>query len=173
MERQVGSSFPMTAGILLGLGIGGFFDGVVFHQLLQWHHMLSNTDRWGAKTIHNLEANTLADGVFHGVVYIFTLIGLALLWQAARTNHPPWSTQVFVGTLMIGWGVFNVVEGIVDHQLLAIHHVRHGSHHLAWDVAFLVWGAAMLIGGWLLVRQGSRDEAFPTGPQSGLLDLTP
>ncbi|TIP73091.1 MAG: DUF2243 domain-containing protein, partial [Mesorhizobium sp.] len=31
--------FPTSAGILLGLGLGGFFDGIVLHQLLQWHHM--------------------------------------------------------------------------------------------------------------------------------------
>jgi uncharacterized membrane protein len=173
MEHQDNPSFPTTAGVLLGLGIGGFFDGIVFHQLLQWHHMLSNTDRWGAKTVHNLEANTRADGVFHGVVYIFTLIGLALLWQAARTNHSPWSTKIFVGTLLIGWGLFNLVEGIVDHQLLAIHHVRHDNHHLAWDIAFLIWGAIMLIGGWLLVRQGSRDEKNPIRTQTGMVDITP
>ena len=35
--------FPRTGGVLLGLG--GFFDGVVFHQLLQWHHMLSGPRR--------------------------------------------------------------------------------------------------------------------------------
>ena len=33
--------FPVAAGILFGLGLGGFVDGIVLHQLLQWHHMLS------------------------------------------------------------------------------------------------------------------------------------
>ncbi len=27
----------LAAGILLGIGMGGFFDGILFHQLLQWH----------------------------------------------------------------------------------------------------------------------------------------
>ena len=31
----------VTAGILLGIGLGGFVDGIVFHQILQWHNMLS------------------------------------------------------------------------------------------------------------------------------------
>lgn len=31
-------SFPAAAGILFGLGLGGFFDGIVLHQILQWHH---------------------------------------------------------------------------------------------------------------------------------------
>ena len=30
-----------TAGIVLGIGLGGFFDGIVLHQILQWHHMLT------------------------------------------------------------------------------------------------------------------------------------
>jgi uncharacterized membrane protein len=28
-------------GLLLGAGLGGFFDGILFHQLLQWHNMVS------------------------------------------------------------------------------------------------------------------------------------
>ncbi|HEU5099504.1 MAG TPA: DUF2243 domain-containing protein [Roseiflexaceae bacterium] len=31
-----------VAGIWLGLGLGGFFDGIVFHQILRWHHMLTS-----------------------------------------------------------------------------------------------------------------------------------
>ncbi len=30
----------LLPGLLVGLGLGGFFDGIVLHQLLQWHHML-------------------------------------------------------------------------------------------------------------------------------------
>jgi len=25
------------AGIILGIGVGGFIDGIFFHQILQWH----------------------------------------------------------------------------------------------------------------------------------------
>ena len=28
-------------GLLLGVGLGGFVDGIVFHQVLQWHHVLT------------------------------------------------------------------------------------------------------------------------------------
>ncbi len=37
--------FPLSAGILLGLGMGGFFDGIVLHQILQWHHMATSATR--------------------------------------------------------------------------------------------------------------------------------
>ena len=35
------AKFPTSAGGLFGLGLGGFFDDIVMHQVLQWHHMLS------------------------------------------------------------------------------------------------------------------------------------
>lgn len=34
----------IIAGIVLGLGQGGFFDGIVLHQILQWHHMFTNIE---------------------------------------------------------------------------------------------------------------------------------
>jgi uncharacterized membrane protein len=141
-----------NAGILLGLGLGGFFDGIVLHQILQWHHMFSSVDRWSEPTVRNLEVNTLGDGLFHAATYVFTAAGLALLWAALRRPNGPWSTRAFVGTLLVGWGLFNLVEGLVNHHLLDIHHVRPGANQLAWDLAFLAWGAAMLVGGWLLSR---------------------
>ena len=60
--------FLIIAGIVLGLGQAGFFDGIVIHQLLQWHHMFTNveTDR----TVAGLELNTLGDGLFHLLDYL-------------------------------------------------------------------------------------------------------
>jgi uncharacterized membrane protein len=52
-----------------------------------------------------------------------------------------------------------VVEGIVDHHLLGIHHVNETvprEQWIFWDIGFLIWGAAMLIGGWLLLRRGQQ-----------------
>jgi uncharacterized membrane protein len=52
--------------------------------------------------------------------------------------------------------MFNLVEGLIDHQLLGIHHVRDdlppGPAKLGWDLGFLVWGLLMLAGGWWLTR---------------------
>ncbi|ELB87945.1 hypothetical protein Rwratislav_37287 [Rhodococcus wratislaviensis IFP 2016] len=49
-------------GIILGIGLGGFVDGILLHQLLQWHHMLTSTDTdnvgidtYPADTVHGLE----------------------------------------------------------------------------------------------------------------------
>ena len=150
-------SFPLSAGILFGLGLGGFFDGIVLHQLLQWHHMLSSW--YPIDSIANLELNTLWDGVFHSATYVFVVVGLFILWRSAHRSHIGWSSKLLAGTLLLGWGLFNVVEGVVDHELLGIHHVNERAPRaqwLAWDMAFLAWGLVMLVGGWLLIRAGPR-----------------
>lgn len=158
--REAGSSEGdrrrwMRGGVLLGLGIGGFFDGIVLHQILQWHHMVSTT--YPPSTLENLRLNTLGDGLFHAATYAFTLVGLFLLWSGLRGRHPAWQTSAFIGTLLFGFGLFNVVEGLVNHQLLGIHHVRPGPYQLVYDVGFLVWGAVMLVMGWGLMRGGRTD----------------
>ena len=139
----------ITAGVFLGIGLGGFFDGIVLHQILQWHHLVSETHP--VNTLDNFELNTLLDGIFHAFTYICTAIGVYLLWRVQRQNGRL-SGWVLIGAMLMGWGGFNLVEGIVDHHLLQIHHVRPGDNELLWDIGFLIWGALMLIGGWWLVR---------------------
>ena len=151
--------FPVSAGILFGLGLGGFFDGIVLHQLLQWHHMLSSW--YPVNTIENLELNTRWDGIFHSATYLFVLAGLFILWSTAKRRHLLWSTKLLAGTMLLGFGAFNVVEGLVDHHLLQIHHVNEKvdlHHQLYWDLAFIAWGAAMLVIGWYLFKQGQRES---------------
>ena len=151
-------SFPAAAGILFGLGLGGFFDGIVLHQILQWHHMLTSAG-YPATSVDNLEINTLWDGIFHASTYLFVVIGLILLWRTAHRVHLWWSGRLLIGTLLMGFGIFNLVEGIVDHQILGLHHVNEtvpASQWLYWDIGFLVWGALMLIGGWALYKSGKQ-----------------
>ena len=145
----------MWAGILLGLGFGGFFDGIVFHQLLQWHHLLSSAG-FPPDSVRNLQVNTLADGSFHALTYVFTAAGLLLLWRALPLPRGHGAGWYLVGAMLIGWGGFNLVEGLVNHQLLGIHHVREDvpvEQWFAWDMAFLAWGALMLLGGWWMTRR--------------------
>jgi uncharacterized membrane protein len=148
--------FPTSAGVFLGLGLGGFFDGIVLHQLLQWHHMLTSAGH-PPDSVANLKLNTLWDGIFHASTYVFVVIGIAILWRAARRPHAAWSTKVLIGSVLVGFGVFNLVEGVIDHHILGIHHVNETvpvEQWIYWDVGFLVWGAAMLVGGGWLIRTG-------------------
>jgi uncharacterized membrane protein len=150
--------FPLGAGLLFGLGLGGFFDGIVLHQVLQWHHMLSSW--YPADTIDNIRLNTLWDGIFHAATYVFVVLALFLFWRAARLPHVRWSTPRFAGAVIAGWGAFNFVEGVIDHQVLGVHHVNElapREHWLAWDLGFLAWGLAMIAAGaWLIGRARPR-----------------
>jgi hypothetical protein len=70
-----GPSFG-PAGVLLGIGLGGFIDGILLHQILQWHHMISHDEP--VDTVLGLERNTLWDGLFHAFTWAAVLVGLAL-----------------------------------------------------------------------------------------------
>jgi len=145
-----------AAGILLGIGFGGFFDGILLHQILQWHHMLTSTGNHPSTTVAGLEDNTLADGLFHALTFVAALIGLTLLWAAARQGAAL-AGRHLVGLMLAGWGAFNLVEGVVDHQILTVHHVNPDNVML-WDVLFLILGAGLLLGGLALARSGAHAE---------------
>lgn len=142
----------VLAGILLGLGLGGFFDGIVLHQILQWHHMVSS--HADPNIAGDLEFNVMMDGLFHVATYIFTVAGIIFLWRAWQTPVVPKSGRTLFGAAILGWGVFNLVEGIVNHHLLAIHHVWPDGPGpvFAWDVGFLIWGLAFIVGGYAIIR---------------------
>jgi uncharacterized membrane protein len=151
-------------GVLLGVGLGGFVDGILLHQVLQWHHMLSSTghDRVGAPTfpvdtVAGLEVNTLADGLFHVVSWLAVLAGLAVL--TSRTRHAQsgsWSSRALWGAVLMGWGLFDLVEGVLDHHVLGLHHVRSGPHQTWYDVGFLALGVLLVVAGRLLARSPRR-----------------
>lgn len=148
---------PRLPTVLLGVGLGGFVDGIVIHQILQWHHMVSHTDDHRVSTVAGLEANTLADGLFHAAAWVCVLAGALLLIRAWRTGRPAGTWRFHAGLLCIGWSAFNLVEGVVDHHILGIHHVRDDlGGPMAWDLGFL--GVSVLVGivGWALYKAGTQ-----------------
>lgn len=147
----------VAAGTLLGAGLGGFLDGIVLHQILQWHNMLSSVVL--PDTLETMKYNMLFDGLFHAMTWVMTAAGIGVLWQAARRTDVPWSTRGFVGSLALGWGLFNFVEGLINHQILGLHHVHPGSNQLAWDLGFLASGLLLLAFGFGSLRLAQRERA--------------
>ncbi len=107
-----------------------------------------------SKTVAGLETNTLWDGLFHASTWLAVVVGLYLLWRRSSDWRWAVSGRALVGWMLVGWGLFNLVEGIVDHHLLTVHHVREGSNELAYDLGFLVFGATLCLVGWLAARPG-------------------
>ena len=157
MDTRTHQGPIISSGILLGAGLGGFFDGILLHQILQWHNMLSSLRP--PDDLVAMKYNMLWDGLFHAFTWLTTVAGVARLWRAGQRSDVPWSTETFVGSLFLGWGLFNFIEGLVDHQLLGIHHVHPGAGQLAWDLGFLASGLLMIVAGAMAVRAARGHEA--------------
>jgi uncharacterized membrane protein len=146
------------AGIVLGIGLGGFIDGILFHQILQIHNMMSA--RIPRSSVVNVDINMFWDGMFHAFTWAMTCVGILLLWRAlsgVTAQVRPIGLRSLVGAMLIGWGLFNLIEGIIDHQLLRLHHVVElASNHLIGDSAFLLFGAALVLCGRWQSREALR-----------------
>lgn len=106
--------------ILLGVALGGMVDGIVLHQLLQWHHMVSHA----TPTIAQLKWMVWADGLFHGATYLLLLISGVWIWRVLLRHSLPWPKHQIIGGLLSGWGLFTLLEGSINHYLLELHHVN-------------------------------------------------
>lgn len=150
---KVLSPVPLTtASIVTGIGLGGFFDGIVFHQILQVHEMLSNkiaVNNYLGKSI-----NMFWDGIFHAFCFVVVIIGVILLWKLLTRTDADRSGKLFSGGLVLGWGLFNIVEGVIDHQILKLHNVIElSANHDIANYTFLASGVVMLIIGYILINQ--------------------
>jgi uncharacterized membrane protein len=154
MANQGIRSPLVASGVLLGGGLGGLVDGITLHQILQWHHMLSADIP--PVDIVTMKINMFWDGLFHAGTWVMTAIGVALLWRVGRRKEVRWSGRTFLGALIMGWGLFNLIEGLIDDQLLGIHHVyEYAADKLPWDIAFLISGVLLILGGWSLISRAS------------------
>ena len=145
----------VTAGFVLGVGLGGFADGIALHQIAQWHNMGSAVVP--PSSMDAMSRNMTWDGLFHLATWTITLIGVFMLWRAAGAGTVIESASQFTGQLIFGWGAFNLVEGAIDHHLLAIHHVRDLPMHVPmYDWLFLgLGGLGLLALGWLMMGGGT------------------
>lgn len=151
-------------GILLGIGLGGFVDGIVLHQILQWHHMVS--DNVTVNSVAGLEDNTLGDGIFHAVTWLITLIGSVVAVSAWRKGElaPPWG--VHLGALLAGWGIFNLLDS-ANHFVLGLHHIRDDlGGPLGWDIGFLVLALVLIAAGTMMIRAHDRTTSAHSGTRA-------
>jgi len=146
------------AGITIGIGMGGFVDGILLHQIMAWHNMGSSVVP--PTTMDGMRRNMVWDGEFHAAVWVITMIGIYFLLGDARRGAPLPSTRAFTGQFLLGWGLFNLVEGIIDHHILNLHHVRDMPVHVPmYDWAFLaIGGIGFMLLGWTMARPRETDS---------------
>ncbi len=137
--------------------MGGFVDGIVLHQLLQWHHMASSIEP--TTTVAGLEANAVADGLFHAGSWLLVAAGLGLLWRNSRVGHRVVADRAFVGWLIIGWGLFDLADEVISTRFWASTTSAKGDNELAYDIAFLALEIVQVIAGWLLACSAARARA--------------
>ncbi|WP_079506072.1 DUF2243 domain-containing protein [Mesobacillus jeotgali] len=147
MSPKTKAKFLGIGSFILGFGFMGSMDGIIFHQLLQWHSVVMETTRPG---------QIVSDGIFHFGVTVALVAGGILLWLAGRPTEVSKGISKLIANFLIGAGVFNLVEGIVNHHIVQIHRVKPGDPNaIMYDLAFLGLGLLLVITGKLIRGKAS------------------
>ena len=135
---------------MTGFGLGAFLDGIVLHQVLQWHHLV--VELQPADDLAGLQANTTWDGLFHLAAWSVVVVGL--LWTArSRADLRLLGWPQLVGPLLVGWGAFHITDQAVFHLLLEAHHIRMVEDYQLYDWGYTAIGVALVAGGLALSRR--------------------
>ncbi|WP_336363308.1 DUF2243 domain-containing protein [Halalkalicoccus salilacus] len=151
-------------GGVFGFGLGALVDVMVFHQVFQTHHLLSGF--YDPLTYDGLRTNVMFDGLFSLGMLAIMGVGMAMLWRTANRATRPLSSLVVGGGTLVGAGVFNVFDGVVDHYLLGLHDVVHGTE--AYNPHWVVVSLLMLGAGFLVLQLAERRE----GPTAATEEAT-
>lgn len=144
-----GTGMLVAAGLLIGLGIGGSIDGSAFHQLVQYHAGGTSEALVGVKT------DPLWDSLLHAFTWLAMLLGLGLLWRVTRRPAALRASN-FIGSLLLGWGLYNGIEGAIDLHLLQTHHTHPVTAQLLWDGGLVTSAMVLLLAGTLTIAFGRR-----------------
>lgn len=141
----------------LGFAFSGFFDGILLHQVLQWHHLLS------AVRGDDIRFQVLMDGYFHLLMYGVAALGLWFLWRVRSSFEAPGASRRFLAFFLFGFGAWHFVDAVASHWVLGIHRIKQdAANPFFWDSGWLiVFGAVPLVLGWLLRNGGPADGNKP------------
>ncbi|MEN5399618.1 DUF2243 domain-containing protein [Achromobacter xylosoxidans] len=145
-SEQASGRSVRRAGALLGFAMGGFFDGILLHQILQWHHLLSAI-RTGI--LGDLRMQVAVDGLFHALMYVVAAVGLWILYRT-RTHAPAVLLRPLWPAFWMGFGAWHIIDALFSHWITGIHRIRMDTDMpLFWDLAWLaVFGLLPFFVGW-------------------------
>lgn len=139
-----------TTSVILGIGIGGFVDGILFHQILQLHGMVSN--KLAIDTVVGKAVNMFWDGIFHAVTLTAVIIGIISLIRLLKKKNINPSPKLAGGGFFAGWGIFNLVEGIIHHHIIKLHNVNEFALDPdIWNYSFLASGIILILIGSVMI----------------------
>jgi uncharacterized membrane protein len=136
--------------VLIGVGVAGFLDETVFHQLLHWHHFYDK----GTPA-----AGLASDGFFHAGSWICTVVGIFLFADLQRRGGTV-TKRLWAG-LLLGWGGFQLYDGLVQHKMLGLHQIRYHVDLLPYDLVWDLAGAIGILIGLFLLLGSTRSAADP------------
>jgi uncharacterized membrane protein len=106
--------------------------------------------------MESLQLNILHDGVFLSFSLLIVILGTVLLLYSQDSKNRNYfiiHKKSFVGLLLIGFGGFNTIEGIINHHILQMHHIIEVPDPIIFDLTFLaVGGLAFLAIGAILFK---------------------
>lgn len=146
------SSRNLGSGFLFGLGLVAFFDEAVFHQLLGWHHFYDKS---------TTAVGLFSDGLFHAFSWFATVASLFLVGDLRRRKSF-WMKR-WVSGVLIGVGVFQLYDGLVQHKLLRLHQIRYDVDILPYDIIWNVSAAVILITGLIIYLQTQKSKKSTEG----------
>ncbi len=152
----------------LGFALGGFFDGILLHQILQWHHLLSLVPG-----MDDLRMQILWDGYFHAAMYGVALIGLAAVWRHRAVIGDDPRRRLWA-MLPVGFGLWHGIDAVLSHWVLGIHRIKIDSTvPLLWDVGWLIAFGILPAAAGLYLATGPRGPGRRMGGvTAALLALT-
>ncbi|HZH95639.1 MAG TPA: DUF2243 domain-containing protein, partial [Flavisolibacter sp.] len=91
---------------------------------------------------------------FHAFTLVTVFIGIVLLWKLLYRKDIDRSGRLLAGGLLLGWGWFNIIEGLIDHHILKLHNVREITENKeAWNYGFLGFSLLLLFVGYVLINR--------------------
>jgi len=139
------------AGGIIGFALGGFFDGILLHQVLQWHHLFSLVP---GETWRDIRMQILMDGWFHVLHYWIACVGLWLLWNARSDFSGARGDRMLLAAALLGFSVWQFIDIVLFHWILVIHRIRvDAPNPLAYDLGWLIaFGVTTLCAAWWVWR---------------------
>ena len=134
-------SLNFWAGIFFGLGAIAFIDASVFHQLLHWHHFYDKS---------TLAVGLISDGLFHAFSWFATVASLFIVAHLRKLRA--WDKRRWIGAAVLGAGVFQLYDGIIQHKIFRLHQIRYDVEIFYYDLVWNVLAIFMILIGWGLLK---------------------